>query len=69
MSYYTLALRTTVSDCLCKQISFLNVRLSTGIILFMNSDSDCEIFNNKMPDQIRSDQRKPGRKSQAFNRS
>lgn len=56
MSHYTFALRTTVSDCLCKQISFLNAKASTGIILFINSDSDCEIFNDKMPDQIRGSQ-------------
>lgn len=56
MSHYTFALRTTVSDGLCKQISFLNAKASTGIILFINSDSDCEIFNDKMPDQIRGSQ-------------
>lgn len=54
------------SDCLCKQISFMNSRLCVVIIVMpMNSDSSCEIINEKNPTWgVRSEE-----SSRAFNRS
>lgn len=65
MSHYTFTLSQTV----CVNRFLLNARLSVAIILFMSSDSNCEIFNDKNAgaDQIIS--KEAGQNRQVSNQS